>query len=138
MKGYKVKNTHSLYSQKNKENIPCHKKSELYFTPRVVLICFNSKMKLGFAGGAVRKGKSFLWSIKEKVHQIIIFYPNQQRLALKITQDQHQKIYLYWAPVIKTWTMDKLLGPFAHAWRYQFILYEIKQKTGLWKQALPK
>lgn len=48
-----IKNTHSLYSQKYKENIPCHKQSELYFMPRVVLKQFNSEMKLGFASGAV-------------------------------------------------------------------------------------
>lgn len=52
--------THSLYSQKYKENIPCHKKSEFYFAPRVILKKFNSKVKLGFAGCAMRKCKSFL------------------------------------------------------------------------------
>lgn len=58
--------THSLYSQKYKENIPCHKKSEFYFAPRVILKKFNSKVKLGFAGCAMRKCKSFLKEKKQK------------------------------------------------------------------------
>lgn len=121
-----------MYCKKNKENIPCHKKSELYFTPSVVLNRFNSKMKLGFAGCAVWEGKSFLWSTKKFTK--LSFDLNKLILAVKIMhQDQHQNIHLYWAPMIKTWTMDKLLGPFAHARRYQFILYKIKHQLALWR-----
>ena len=120
--------THSLYSQKYKENIPCHKKSEFYCTPSVVFKLCNSKMKLSFAGCAMWESKSFLLKTKQiiKINDHLLLYAFYESVFKCATRSSNITTCLDWSPVIKAWTMHKLLSAFTHAWRDQFIIYLTK------------
>jgi len=58
--------------------------------------------------------------------------PKPQKEIKRVVVIAQELLDLNWAPMIKAWTMNKLLGSFAHAWRYQFITYKIKNKHDSW------